>query len=404
MARILFLAHRIPYPPVKGDKIRSWHFLRHLAAAHEVSLACFVDDPDDMAHADFLRGVCADCHFEPLPASPLRLGNLVALANGAPITVRHYRSAAMAGQVAAMARGREPELVFAYSGAMAQYLPAAGTRRQVIDFVDVDSDKWSQYARSCPLPTRWIYRREARTLLGFERAAAQGAAASLFVSETEAALFRRLAPEAAPRVHAVRNGVDSTYFCPDHVLESPFPEGVVPIVFTGMMNYWANIDGAQWFCHEILPKLRRRTPDAEFWIVGAAPTAAVSALAAQAGVRVTGRVPDVRPYLRHAAVVAAPLRIARGVQNKILEAMAMARAVVTTPGAAEGVDGALVGDELEATWDAEAFADAISVLVEQPARRQQMGARARARVLREYDWDNNLARLDGLLFGRAEAA
>lgn len=405
MARVLFLAHRIPYPPTKGDKIRSWHFLRHLAASHEVSLACFVDDPDDMAHAGVLRGVCAECHFEPVSASPLRIGNLMAFAEGAPITVRHYRSAAMAGQVQAMARRHAPEIVFAYSGAMAQYVPLAGGERQIIDFADVDSDKWSQYARSRPLPTRWIYRREARRLLDVERAAAGRASASLFVSETEAALFRRLAPEAASRVHAVRNGVDAEYFSPGHALPSPFPDGpAVPIVFTGMMNYWANVDGAQWFCHEILPRLRRRTPAAEFWIVGAAPTPAVTALGELPGVHVTGRVPDVRPYLRHAAVVAAPLRIARGVQNKILEAMAMARPVVTTPAAAEGVDGAVVGHELEASWDPAVFAEAISTLVEQPAERRQMGERARARVLREYDWGRNLARLDGLLFGRAEAA
>jgi sugar transferase (PEP-CTERM/EpsH1 system associated) len=399
MARVLFLAHRIPYPPVKGDKIRSWHFLRHLAASHEVSLACFVDDPGDMAHADVLRGICTECHFEPVPVSPVRLGNLLALANGTPITVRHYRNATMMRRVAEIARSRDPGLVFAYSGAMAQYLPAAGARRRVIDFADVDSDKWAQYARSCPPATRWIYRREARTLLGFERSAATAAEASIFVSETEAALFRELAPEAAGRIHAVRNGVDSAYFSPDHVLESPFPEGAVPIVFTGMMNYWANVDGAQWFCDAVLPKLRARTPKAEFWIVGAAPTPAVSALARLPGVHVTGRVADVRPYLRHAVVVAAPLRIARGVQNKILEAMAMARAVVTTPGAAEGVDGATVGHELEASWDPGAFADAIATLIEQPAARQAMGERARARVLREYDWGGNLATLDRLLFG-----
>lgn len=398
MGRILFLAHRIPYPPIKGDKIRSWHFLRHLAESHEVSLACFVDDPNDMAHTDVLRGICVECHFEALPASPVRLGNLLALVNGTPITVRHFRHAGMLRRVAEMVERRSPDLVLAYSGAMAQYLSVARGCRRVIDFADVDSDKWAQYARSCPPPTRWIYRREARTLLGFERRAAATAAASIFVSETEAALFRGLAPELAERIHAVRNGVDSQYFSPDHVLASPFPAGTVPVVFTGMMNYWANVDAAQWFCREILPKLRVRIPAAEFWIVGAAPTPAVQSLSQQPGVHVTGRVPDVRPYLRHAAVVAAPLRIARGVQNKILEAMAMGCAVVTTPAAAEGVDGALVGHELEASWDPDTFADAIAALVQQPAARAAMGERARARVLREYDWDTNLARLDRLLF------
>jgi len=397
MARVLFLSHRIPYPPNKGDKIRSWHFLRHFADAHDVSLASFVDDPDDMRHAGVLEEVCAECYLEPIARSALQLRNLVGVASGQPITVSHYRSARMRDKVAALL-ARKPDVVFAFSGAMAQYLPeAASGRLRIVDFADVDSDKWAQYARQCSPAVAWIYRREARTLLRQERAAAGHADATLFVSEVEADLFRGMAPESAAKVHAIRNGVDAEFFSADRTLPSPFDPAARPLVFTGMMDYWANVDGAKWFAEHVFPRIRRAVPAAEFWVVGASPTPAVQGLSGRPGVRVTGRVPDVRPYLRHAAVVVAPLRIARGVQNKILEAMAMGRAVVTTHSAAEGVDGAAVDRELVAATEEQAFADAVVQLLQRPEEAETMGAHARARVLRDYDWTANLAQLDALI-------
>ncbi len=398
MSRILFLAHRIPYPPNKGDKIRSWHFLRHLAAHHELSLACFVDDPDDMRHAEMLRGICADSHFEPLARSPLQWRNAAAMATGSPITVSHYRSRRMRARVESLLAG-QPDFVFVFSGAMAQYLPERvdWPLRRIIDFADVDSDKWAQYARQRKAPASLIYRREARTLLGCERAAAARADAVLFVSEVEADLFRALAPESAGKVHAIRNGVDYLQFSPEHELPSPFSAAARPLVFTGMMDYWANVDGAAWFVDQVLPRIRQKIPAAEFWIVGASPAPAVRALAERPGVHVTGRVPDVRPYLRHAAVVAVPLRIARGVQNKVLEAMAMARPVVTTPAAAQGVDGAVIGHELIEAGDEAGFADAVCMLLRGRDEAEEMGRRARARVLADYDWGSNLGRLDDVM-------
>lgn len=407
MARILFLSHRIPYPPNKGDKIRSWNFLRHLAATHEVSLASFVDDPDDMRHAETLRDICVECYLEPLARSPVQWRNLRALTHGQPVTLTHYRSQRMKEQIAALA-GHQPDLVFAFSGAMTQYM-VNGDRlpqRCIVDFVDVDSDKWAQYARQRSPLAGALYRREARRLLRYERLAARHAEASLFVSEVEADLFRGLAPESASKVHAIRNGVDAEYFSPDPGFPSPFDVTARPLVFTGMMDYWANVDGAKWFAEQVFPIIRQREPQAEFWLVGASPTATVQRLAERPGVRVTGRVADVRPYLQHAALVVAPLRIARGVQNKILEAMAMARAVVTTPTAADGVDGAAVDHELIAAPGEASYAESVCALLAQPAEAEAMGQRGRARVLKDYDWAANLARLDALVAqpGRAGAA
>ncbi len=405
MARILFLSHRIPYPPNKGDKIRSWNFLKHLASRHDVSLASFFDDPDDLRHAEILRDICVDCYLEPIARSPLQWRNLSAFGQRKPITLTHYHSRAMRDHVATLTAQR-PDVIFAFSGAMTQYMTdglSPGTRA-IVDFADVDSDKWLQYARQRPPVIGALYRREGRTLLHWERMAARRADASLFVSEVEADMFRRLAPESAAKVHAIRNGVDAEFFSPDPTFHSPFVAGARPLVFTGMMDYWANVDGAKWFVEHIFPAIRQSDSRAEFWIVGASPTPVVQGLGHHPGVHVTGRVPDVRPYLHHAAIVVAPLRIARGVQNKILEAMAMERAVVTTPTAADGVDGATIDHDLIAASDERGFAEAVLGLLARPEEAAEMGARARARVLADYGWAGNLARLDALVAAPNDAA
>jgi len=220
---------------------------------------------------------------------------------------------------------------------MAQYVAGADAPRTVlIDFVDVDSAKWVQYADSRWWPLSWVYRREGSRLLAFERAAADRATRAFFVTDAEADLFRRLAPGCVGRIETIGNGVDTEQYAPSEALPSPFAAGSLPVVFTGAMDYWPNVDGVRWFAEEVMPRVLDALPSAHFTIVGMRPTAAVKALAS-AHVTVTGTVPDVRPYLQHAAVVVAPLRVARGIQNKILEAMAMARPVVATDACGAGL-------------------------------------------------------------------
>lgn len=393
---ILFLVHRIPYPPDKGDKIRSWHLLRHLLRRGPVRLGCFVDDRQDWQHADMLRSLCADCHVEPLPRAALPLAALSALARGEALTVAHYRSRRMARWVdAAFASGRVGTAV-AFSGAMAPYLMrpaavAAGVPR-LLDFVDVDSAKWSDYAGRRRGPARWLYAREADRLARFETAAAAAVDASILVCRREAELFQARNGGARPLI--VRNGVDLDYFRPGD-FPDPFPRGGLPLVMTGAMDYRPNADGAQWFAREVLPLLRAGFPEACFWIVGNNPSPEVQRLQG-AGVRVTGRVPDIRPYLAHAAAVVAPLRIARGVQNKVLEAMAMARPVVSTPAAAAGIEIRHGRDGLVADT-APAFASALASLLVDGDAAAALGRRARLRVETEYSWPAALAALDPLL-------
>ena len=397
MHDLLYLAHRIPYPPNKGDKIRSWNILRDLAAHYRVHLGCFVDDPMDRVHQPMLEKICASCHFASLNPSFARLRGLVGLLSGAPITLGYYRDAGLARWIARVLQSREIRRVFVFSSSMAQYvLGGAATRtRRIVDFVDVDSDKWRQYAHAQSWPGSWIYGRESRTLLAFERRAAAVADASLFVSEAEADLFRRLAPESADRIAALNNGVDLDFFDPKATYPNPFADGSETLVFTGAMDYWANVDAVAWFARDVLPQIRARRPSAEFCIVGARPAAQVRALATQPGITVTGRVDDVRPYIAHAALIVAPLRLARGVQNKVLEAMAMSRPVLATPEALEGIE-ATPGEEVLCASGEAAFAEAALDALADPAL-AEIGGRARRRAEAAYGWSANLAGLKTIL-------
>jgi sugar transferase (PEP-CTERM/EpsH1 system associated) len=274
---------------------------------------------------------------------------------------------------------------------MAQYAENHRGARRVIDFCDIDSEKWRQYAEQKSFPMSWLYRYEARQLLRYERQVARDYDASLFVSAPEAELFRSLAPESSPKIGYFSNGVDTEYFSPDQPHANPYAAGERALVFTGAMDYWPNIDAVKWFAAEVFPLVRQRFADARFYIVGSRPAPAVQALAQQPGVVVTGTVPDVRPYISHAAVAVAPLRIARGVQNKVLEAMAMAIPVVVSPQALEGID-AVPGSELVLAEDAAAFVEACAALLEgQAGAIEAIGRAARDKVQRQYSWSSNLA-------------
>jgi len=399
MQDLLFLSHRIPYPPTKGDKIRSWNMFRHLSERYRVHLACLVDDPDDWPHAGVVRERCASHCIVGLNPAFGRLRSLTGLLDGRPLSLGYFHDRRIARWIDEVRRRDRPARAFVFCSAMAGYLMDAGCDglHRVVDMVDVDSDKWRQYADRKRWPMRAVYAREGRTLLAFERAVAQRFAASLFVSDAEAALFRRLAPESAGRVHAVRNGVDFDFFSPEHGYENPFTGGETPIVFTGAMDYWPNVDAVNWFAREVLPLLARRRPDVRFYVVGSNPADSLQQLVRELPVTVTGRVPDVRPYIRHAAAVVAPLRVARGVQNKVLEGMAMGRAVVTSPQALEGIEAEPGRDVVLADGPA-AFAEAVEGLWTGEADRR-IGAAARAFVIERYGWGRSLADLQALLEG-----
>lgn len=391
--QLLFLAHRIPYPPTKGDKIRSYHILKRLARDYRVHLGAFVDDPADWAHRPALEALCASTCLVPLRPLPARARSLAALAHGEPLTLRYYRDSRLQSWVARLLQRGEIQRVFVFCSAMAPYVdaPRYQALRRVLDFVDLDSDKWRQYAASRRWPLAALYAREARTLFSYERDCAQRFDASVFVSAAEARLFCEQAPASAERVSFVENGVDADYFSPLRDYPNPYRPDERVVVFTGAMDYWANVDAVQWFVDEVLPAVRAADSRARFYIVGSRPTAAVWALSKHAGVCVTGGVPDVRPYLAHAAIAVAPLRIARGVQNKVLEAMAMGRPVVASGQAADGLR---LDAGLQSLVCADAAAMARRVLqLLRDGDADDIGGRARAWVRQHYDWERNLGRI-----------
>ncbi|MHA7816396.1 MAG: TIGR03087 family PEP-CTERM/XrtA system glycosyltransferase [Pseudohaliea sp.] len=390
---LLFLCHRIPYPPNKGDKIRSWHLLDWLADHFAVYLATFVDDPADHRYEDTVRGRCADALFLPLAPRRARLLSALALLKGEALSLAYYRSAALQRWADERVAAHAIERALVFCSPMAQYLrPGTGAgervRKTVIDLVDVDSDKWRQYAASRPWPLSAVYAREARTLLKAEREAAGLAVRTFLVSEREATLFRTLAPGAAERVSHFNNGVDSCYFRPRPEQSTPYAEDELPLVFTGAMDYWPNVDAVTWFAHEVLPLVRARNPRVAFYIVGSKPTPAVVKLAELPGVTVTGRVEDVRPYLQFALAAVAPLRIARGVQNKVLEAMAMARPVLSSSAGLEGI----AAEHGKTVLCCDSPVDYVAALERLIANEyDKLGVLARALVEEQFNWARNIA-------------
>jgi sugar transferase (PEP-CTERM/EpsH1 system associated) len=396
---LLFLSHRIPYPPDKGDKIRSYHWLNALARAYRVHLAAFVDDPADWVYQPELEALCSSVVLLPLRPMRSKVRSLLGFFSGEALSLPYYRDRRLANWLRDVHAKARIERVFVYSSAMAQYVAGAEWAElwRVIDFVDVDSDKWRQYARRKRGPMRWIYAREARRLEVFEADMARLLDVSLFVSPNEAAWFRARFAGAAEQVTHVDNGVDCDYFDPAIAIDSSFDDRRPAVVFTGAMDYWANMDAVSWFCREVWPGVLSQLPEAVFYIVGSRPREAVRNLAS-GNIVVTGRVPDVRPYLRHAAAVVAPMRIARGIQNKVLEGMAMARPVVVTSKGLEGID-AEDGVEVLVADAAEAFAGHLVDLMKGSGRRG-MGAAARNLVLRRYAWKTSEQRLLHLVAGK----
>jgi sugar transferase (PEP-CTERM/EpsH1 system associated) len=386
---LLYLVHRLPYPPDKGDRIRSFHVLRHLARHALVHLACLADEPVSPKAAAALEGYCARMAIVPLGSWQSKFRALASLARGRTATQGAFHSPALAATLRAWAGQTSFDAVLASASSMVPYLQMEELRSipAVVDLVDVDSQKWLDYAAASWGPRRWLYRTEGRRLRQLERTLPSWARAVTLVSEAEADLYREFC--AAGSVHAVANGVDLDYFQP---VSGPVEPSCV---FTGALDYRPNIDGLCWFCREVWPEIYSRRPDTKFYLVGRKPVRAIRRLAAQAGVVLIGQVPDVRPYLASAAVAVIPLRIARGLQNKILEALAMGKATVASPGclAALTVE---PGVHLLSAAAPREWTDAILRLLDDRNLREGLGASGRRYVEHNHRWESCLEQLASL--------
>lgn len=402
---ILFLAHRIPWPPDRGDKIRSHHELRALAELAPVHVGCFADDERDESFGREMAEITASQCVLRMPGNK-PMAALRGLVRRDPLSVAVFESARMHAYVRRVLAERPIRAVFGFSGQVAQYLQdLPADCRFIMDFVDVDSAKFAAYGATRGGPMGWVNRREGRVLADYERAIAAQADVSLFVSEAEAGLFRQSYGFSADQIRPLENGVALDYFSPAAAFEPlrSGEHGSGPLtVFTGQMDYRPNIEAVIDFAERSLPRIRAVHKDARFAIVGRNPAPQVRSLCGTSGVMVTGAVDDVRPWLAGADIVVAPLRIARGIQNKVLEAMAMARPVVASVEAAEGID-AVDGRDFLVARNPEAEAGLVLDMLADPARAGMIGAAARARVEQRYSWAAAMAPLADLVSGASPA-
>ena len=394
--KVLALTHRTPFPPDKGDKIRTHHLLTRLAARAEVHLCAFAEPPSDVAHASRLARSFASVTLLPLDLRWQKARALPWALTATPLTLPVFRRGAMFDAVARVVGAVRPDVIVAESTSMAPYALAHGAVPLVMDFVDADSVKWRSYAEKAAPLQRAVFLREAFTLARYERRVATHARVSLVTAERERVLLQAIAPGCD--IRALPNGVDVAHFTAREAAPAE-PSAV----FFGAMDYHANEEAAVMLVREVLPRLRRRHPGFRVTLAGANPTAAVKALAAEPGVTVTGYVEDIRPHVQGASVCVIPLRVARGVQNKVLEAMAMGVPVVASPGAAEGIEATPGEALLVARVDdgGAAVADAVGALIDDPARMASVAAAARRVVELRYGWEPRAEELRAIC---AEAA
>ena len=400
---ILFLAHRLPFPPDRGDRIRSAHVLKALAQIAPVHVGCFVDDEADRVHETELAALAAStCVVH--RAKPLAVAGIEALWRSEPVSLSAFRSATMATWVMARLRSGRIGAIYVFSGQMGQFVPPEWQGQLVIDLCDVDSAKFEAYADGSMLVRKLMYRREGKLLAKVEAQLAKVADHTLLVSDAEADLLRSRT-NGARSITTMGNGIDAAHFAPQDVEAAPAMMAAGPnLLFTGQMDYPPNVAAVERMVQRIMPAVLQTLPQARFHIVGRAPTNAVLALHGVNGTLVHGEVPDMRPFLAGADLVTVPLDIARGVQNKVLEAMAMARPVIVSPQAATGIN-AHSGEHFQIAEDDAAFVAQIVRLAGDRAAAAALGAAARRFVIEQQSWPAMLAALPdfmGMAPGKGE--
>ena len=369
--------------------MRAFHEIRALSRHFHVTVAALSHNRGDIAAVAGLRECCRKVLVAPVAGAMGLIRGGASLLTGGSVTEGYFYSRRLREMIISEAR-REPfDLVMCYSSSMLPYGLAVSAPVRVIDLVDVDSAKWSSYANSANWPKSWLYHREAAAVCRLERRAVERCDAVLLVSDAESAAMGF----GGNKVIAVANGVDVDFFRPDAV--EPTNLGPASLVFTGTMDYRPNAEGVCWFVHKVWPELKSRMPELTFVIVGRNPTRAVRQLAETPGVNVTGSVPDVRPYLAAAGVAICPLRMARGIQNKVLEAMAMGKAVVGSPAALEGLE-AEAGENLLEADTPDEWRGHILKLLADGEYRGRLGQAARKCVEQKYRWAARMAPLVSL--------
>ncbi len=393
--RILFLSQRLPYPPNRGDRIRAYNLIRFLAGYGDVFAGCVADEPWDDSHIEGLKNLCKEVSVHRLSPKGRWLKAMLSLASFRSATEGAFYSRALRSQIAKWAKSPFDAAVVFCSN-MAPYVSEfqGSTKCILMDFVDVDSQKWQDYADESRFPKSMIYSLEAQRVARLEEKLAQMASACMVVSQDEAKIFQRWHP--GREIMAISNGVDHEYFSPHAIAPEqyrPMRVASPQLVFVGVLDYFPNLNGLQWFCSQVLPGLRQRFPAIGLDIVGRNPTSECVELGKLPGVRLVGQVDDVRPYILAADIAIAPLRIARGIQNKVLEALACGRPVIASPQAATGIEqarGILIADQPE-QW-IQRTSD-----LQSPAVYDPLCEIARNQIVENFTWSAKLAPLVEIL-------
>jgi glycosyltransferase involved in cell wall biosynthesis len=456
--KILFLSHRIPYPPNKGDKIRSFNEIKFLSERHCIDLACLADDPDDLKYEADLQKYCSRVFVQHLNKNFSKIKGLLSFIAGQSISAGYFWHKRLQLVVSQWLSETHYDATICFSSPMAEYVfrsgffsphsfpafqPPSGNTLLIIDFCDVDSDKWRQYAKRSKFPMNIIYNLEGDRLLAYEKEVNQSFDHSIFATQSEAEYFSQLYPS-AKNVHVIQNGVDTDYFCPNFVSHaqsdpknessasqrqpsalclapcalSRAPSSSIPepcalrreptsvprepsavsqqhpvLLFTGAMDYHANIDAVTWFHNEVLPEIKKEFQGVQFFIVGSNPESSIRKLASHIGTTVTGFVDDIRPFYQLADISIIPLRMGRGIQNKLLEAMAMEMPVVATPKATEGLWQA-TQTQISIADNPSDFAEKVCNLLRDRSLRAQIGKKARVFVKKNFDWNINMTQFE----------
>jgi sugar transferase (PEP-CTERM/EpsH1 system associated) len=385
--KILFLSHRIPYPPTKGDKLRAFNIIKHLCKEHEIYLVSLYDDKKDKKYLPGLKQFCRESSFFYLNPWLAKIKGFFCLFFNQPVTLGYFYSRKMQRKVKDYIKTKSIDLIFVYSSSVAQYVMDQDLKK-IIDFVDCDSSKWKQYSAIAGFPLSFIYSREHRLLRDYEKRIAQAFDHSIVATEGEKKEFAEFI--STEKFTAVANGVDTGFFKP------VFAPQEKKLIFTGAMDYFANIDGIIYFCNEILPLIRERIPEVKFYIVGSNPARSVRALSNGKDIFVTGFVEDIREYLKDDAICVIPLRVTQGIQNKVLEAMASGLSVVITSKAVLGLKPQADKNVLVAD-NPQDFASKVIMLLEDGDLRRRLGELARKYVEENYNWERNISKLDEIL-------
>jgi sugar transferase (PEP-CTERM/EpsH1 system associated) len=387
--KILYVCHRFPFPPKRGGKIRPFNMIRHLARSHEVTVASLARSPEEAKEAEGIAPYCA--HFEVAQVSnPVQVARMVArLPTPVPSSMGFFYSADLARRIRRMLSEQQFDLIFVHCSSVAQYVAGVTGIPKILDFGDMDSQKWLEYSRYKSFPLSLGYRLEGAKLEREEKRLARRF--DLCTATTRAEWETLQSYGTGVPTDWFPNGVDGDYFAPT---DAPYDPDT--ICFVGRMDYYPNQECMFDFCANTLPVLRVRRPGIKLLIVGADPSPRVRRLAEIPGVTVTGSVADVRPYVRRSAAMVAPLNIARGTQNKILEAMAMGTPVVTSRTAAGGVD-AVDGEHFIAASDAAEFSSAVERILGNASERNRLSANGRSRMVTNHDWHRSMIRLDGII-------